>query len=511
MRAIRRTRLSSRRQSNPEEPPCDRYFEQIYLFGASPTGDHRDPYLLGMYPSTNHFLPESETEQIRDLCFPEGLLPISTQTSSDPILKQFVFYLQQKSARLYGICVHVSSVPSFSSNLSRNYPVCLCMVCKSPYLSSQIQIVSYLGLVLAGQVSRGSSHLAVAERQPVRVSGMCHRSLSFDRKFPGIAVLDGLHCPALFFAEIVYLQNLSVSGMEALDLTGNIRLDPPGDLGEVECLTWPTLQVLFSALPPEAIALLYSAILQEHRILMVSSDVQKVSMCVIAAAALIAPFKMAAIVLPVVPGTERFRALVDLPVPYLIGSTTRGATADVVVDLDSGEVLCAVEVLMVPAHHRLVERIEQLILQSRKEIEIPTPTIRSFLSQRPNPGYRAFFKTTDGRIFPSLLKLVPGQRYVFTSQLLDSVLSLFYSHVLCMVEAHLLPCVVTDSSDTDSPVRVLNVEVMLQQFAEQDRPFWTNFFRTQSFEVFSNRMLKDLQKPAVSPRRPRSVPPGLHL
>jgi hypothetical protein len=99
----------------------------------------------------------------------------------------------------------------------------------------------------------------------VKVSEFCDPSLTFDRNFRGFAILKGLNCSALLFEAIVYIQNISISEANSIALTKDVRLDMPKELQEGEAVAGPTLQVLFSALPARSIAILFSAILQEHR------------------------------------------------------------------------------------------------------------------------------------------------------------------------------------------------------------------------------------------------------
>jgi hypothetical protein len=322
-----------------------------------------------------------------------------------------------------------------------------------------------------------------------------------DRQFPGFAVRPGLRCPALFFEEIVFFGKLPVEN-GVVSLTNEIRLEVADRENGPECFARPTLQVLLSTLGPKAIALLYSAILQEERIVMVSSDLQKVSMSVIAAAAMAHPFALAATVLPILPATGGFASLLESPVPYLIGCTRPTNVADIVVDLDTGVVRSAVELKVVPNAQLLAEGLERLIELERDTIEIPPAKIRLFFRNTVNPAYDAFFAAAESSTWPSLLRLVPGQKYVFTAKFVQSAMSLFCAHVLECVRAVLFPCFVTDNTDRNLPVTVLNVDLLIRQFSDKDRPFWATFFRTQLFEMFVNRAVEDFKRqkiPAVHP------------
>jgi hypothetical protein len=356
-----------------------------------------------------------------------------------------------------------------------------------------MQLASYLGLILCGQVTRAMSHLANSERSPMKVCGFCHPELTLDRHFPGFAIRHGLRCPALFFDEIVFLASLTVPG-GGISLTREVRLELPNSMSDAELLAGPTLQVLFSALPASEVALLYSAILQEERILLVSSDIQKVSMCVIAAAALVHPFQLAATVLPIIPATGSFASVLESPVPYLIGSTTESNAPDMVFNLDTATVRCAVNLQALPKSDFLAKRVEKLIEDALNSIEIPPPTIKSFFRSGPNPAHSRFLASADSFTCPSLLRIVPNQKYVFTANLVHAILTVFNAHVLRRVQAVLFPCLVTDLTDHNLPITVLNVDLMLRQFADDDQPFWVTFFRTQLFEMFLNGTLEDFNR-----------------
>jgi hypothetical protein len=89
---------------------------------------------------------------------------------------------------------------------------------------------------------------------------------------------------------------------------------------------------------------------------------------------------------------------------------------------------------------------------------------------------------------------LPKQKYAFTAKLVHDILTVFKSHVMRRVHAALFPCLVTDLTDRNLPITVLNVDLMLCQFAEDDQPFWATFFRTQLFEMFLNGTLESFNR-----------------
>jgi hypothetical protein len=162
-------------------------------------------------------------------------------------------------------------------------------------------------------------------------------------------------------------------------------------------------------------------------------------------------------------------------------------------------VRCAVNLQPLPKSDFLGKRLENLIGGALNSIEIPMTTIKTFFRTFENPAYRAFLASADSFTCPSLLRILPNQKYVFTANLVHAILTVFKAHVMRQVRTALFPCLVTDLTDRNLPITVLNVDLMLRQFADDDQPFWMTFFRTQLFEMFLNGTLESFnrQKPCM--------------
>jgi hypothetical protein len=129
----------------------------------------------------------------------------------------------------------------------------------------------------------------------------------------------------------------------------------------------------------------------------------------------------------------------------------------------------------------------------RERIEIPEE-FSGFGGDRPNPARPLFLKSASNLTFPSLLKLVTDQKYVFTPAFVSIVLTLFGSHIAHVIQNMAAERIATNTSDWENTVTILNRGLMLTRLEEQDLSFWRLFFETQTFEIFETELTERFEK-----------------
>jgi hypothetical protein len=133
VRAIKRYRPSYLDDSFVDAPLCNRFFEQIIPFGRSQTSKHADVCLFGMYP-VNCFPLRKLIESKISFSWRPSVCSFATDSDSHP-----AFILSSTIPnKLDGFCIHFTNAFSFSSNLSRQYSVRLCVFQRYLYLSSHL-------------------------------------------------------------------------------------------------------------------------------------------------------------------------------------------------------------------------------------------------------------------------------------------------------------------------------------------------------------------------------------
>jgi hypothetical protein len=484
-------------------------FDQFLLFGADPNPPSTSSRLLAMFPSTDIALRDAELDQVKEFCFPDGFSELPGQPG--PILTQFLFLLNHRNTRIFGICVQIANPLNFSTSWSRRFPFSLCFLSQCPFLSSHFQFAAYLSRLLCGQISLQNCHLQLKKsigRPTLSVRGFCHPSLTLDRSFPAIAVARGLSAPKLLFDELLFFYSLPTRLNEARPdpltfLTPDTPFSLPLRFPEAKCLAYPTLHVLFSSLDIPTIIHLYTAILLEERVLLVSKSLFRASFCVAAALALIAPFTASASVLPIVPRSSAFVHLFDSPIPFLYGAMVASGEADLIVDLDRGEIVKSNANLPgLPRAAVLRQQLEALIEASLDKVLVPPRELATFFGRRrPNPDYAKFIAGREAEVCPKLHG--PNEmKYIFTPFLVEDVLAAFGSHIAPVISEQGKNCFVTDVTDATRPVTVLNTDLFPEQFALEEKPFWVQFAGTQMFDVFWNRMADDHSRTKARKRKP---------
>ncbi|OHT00833.1 hypothetical protein TRFO_07834 [Tritrichomonas foetus] len=481
------TRGNSIKHSNDtQEESQKKIFDQFFIFGAPPNGnDPEKPILLSMFPSTEYTQNGEDIEELIKYCFPKSYTTISeTISSHDTILSEFAFFVNKPSKpRTYGICVQIKSSPDFApfftSNFSRRYPFAICLLSSVPFLVSHFQVALYLALLLTGKVQPENSMRI--DRSSFKVKGFCYPSLTLDKKSPTIAVLQGFSAPLMLVDQLFkYWQYPVVPQAKPIIEPKYCDLLPsyiPVNLSSMQCLSFPTMDVLFSALPPLMIVQLYTAILLGKNILLVSTDPHKFSLCVISLVTLTRPFKLHMNVFPVI----NIQTHIDESIPYLAGSPTLNqSTAEVVCDLDTVIMTSKNPIPDLPNQAEIIKKIEMVMKNQEKCITMPPQTSKYLFSSVANPEYYEFVHKIEPTAFPPLYTSFYPQKYVFKSVLVDNIREIFASHIAIQLNSAI-------RASFDEGKEAINIDLFKKTVNSIANPFYNLFIFSKVFENFVSR------------------------
>ncbi|KAH0792976.1 uDENN domain containing protein [Histomonas meleagridis] len=479
-------------------------FDQFFILGAHPFhGPCEEPNFLAFFPPTGFNRSNEELRKLKEFCYPKGFNEAQRNPKNKSILQsEFVFYLtNNNSERTYGICVHVylddpNTSAFFCTQDNRSYPFCFCFLASTPFLSSHFQFLSYLALVICGRVE--STHLkGVESKPPFEIQGDCLDGLKINSN-QTIAVIEGIESPPILSEELIFYYKLPTHQTNVyqrpIHLADEIDLCLPLHK-DINPLAYPTLHALFSCLSPTIIVQLYNAILLEQHILIVSNDVHKLSLSVIAITQLLDPFQTQALLIPVFPDNESLDQILETPVPYIIGAFKTSATPDVIVNLDKGTIQLPSEFPMFPKYKELISSLEEILSKYSKSILVPKKHIRpllGLLTKKKNPEYQSFIDNMSVYVFPSIYTKNISMKYVFTTFIVDDIIRLFKNFFPPVLDDLVKCCFVTDNTtytgDYYKPVTVLNMELLNSTVPEEDQEFYSLFFPTQLFDTFCNSL-----------------------
>ena len=531
-RKIKMKRLSFSLVQQQELIKIEKMFDQFYIFGAAPDDSQpKKPTLLVSYPSTSDKYSSNDgmLKHLKSFCFPNGFRELSKKKSDNILLSEFVFYFSNEATdKTFGICVQFqipdNVSPFFASNLSKKYPFCLCFLTKVPYLSSHFQFASYLALMLCGDQQSFKASLSSnplkKPRLPLPVHGFCNKALTMDKNYPSVAVIKGFHVPKLLYDELSFFHSLEVNHEKGssipIPLSADMSLYLPSHFTRNKCLAYPTFHAFFSALTPETIITIYTALLLEQRILFVSKDKQLASFSVIASTSLIAPFSTQANVMPILPCSKKFQNILQSPVPYVIGSTKENNDVDVIVFLDKNTISLQSPLPTLPGASALAEKLENLLNDSAESILVPPKENKSFFGHRThNPSYDKFMNSTNVYVYPTVFTKYIPIKYILTPFVIEDILSLFADFLAPSLTDSISSCFVTDTTDPENPITVFNKDLLLSIIPDNEKEFYSAFLSTQIFSEFCEAKTDDFSRskldfyhvnPKAEVRRSNSLP-----
>lgn len=483
------------------KPKHSRKFETFFIIGREPQKQVNQPSILTMFPSTQISYSNSELEQIKDFCFPNGFTPLDPSIENPLILNHFIFTIKHDDEVNYGVCMYINAsngqLPFFASPSSKKYPFCLCLLTYSPAFVSHFRFLSLIAKLLTCQIALPPRINNFKQTIPLR--GFCHPSLTMDKSTPQLAVFPGLRAPRGLSDELTFYR--------IQDPYSNVnQSNPSPQIREKDSKTVinrligrGTFHALFSSFGgidflkerviPKIIEC-YTNILLEQRILFFSTSFQRASLSIFALNTLIYPFQPSSNIISILPENDNYAPFKDSPVPYLIGTVGKSQNGDVYVNLDSGEISInpSVSSFQLPEQKELEKKL-QLILDQRSDIEIPQKTIRTglFMKVSENPKFVDFQQkiSQDPQIFP-VFDLNEPMSVILRPDMVDQILTAFHHHLSNIVDPILPSCFATDSTDINHPITVLNQDLFLSHVNPEDAPFFQAFLNTHGFQEYTN-------------------------
>lgn len=490
-RKRRFTESSERRSFDDMEPT--HLFEHFMILGIPPDFDLTkplEPRILFLFPAAPLLFSEDDFNQTADFCFPNGIEPHGlTYKRKNIFISEFVFRLDSKS--IYGVCVHFianpARVPFFATDDTIKYPFCFCILTKDPILSVHFQYLTYMTLLYCRVLNpEGERDIQYHEVQD-------GPTLSYLEEEKGTARWPGTRYPDVLHTELEYFMGMKRADNRDLKyvLSEDLRLVIPPIKTEIVSIALPTLDVLFSCLSVANITKLFEALLLEHHTIFKSKDLHLLTLSVLAARALLSPFKIGASLLPIVPNTPRHLPILEAPFPYIYGITSTSSMPSIslpqnmcVVDLDKGTIDDPMLDVELPGQAQFIRTIENALKQDKQYILAPPPYIKQKDKKVPNKDFLEFLDRVHFYMRPPRYLKFIKPKYVFIPPLVESLLNTFSHHIANKLEGRISPCFVTDSTDCEHPVTIFNKDLFLASVPKDEEAFYQEFTGTQIFTQF---------------------------
>lgn len=476
-------------------PPEKDYGEFTDFDESSPT-----PEILFIYPSAPLIFTSQEFSTLTHFCFPKGLKKVRDPNNKRVFIDQFSFRLTASAYgdTVYGICTHINVAPFerifFADEKSNQYVFCFCFLTTNPLFSSIFQYSTFLALWICFNFKYVPHPGAYEKFTPptLEMTKVVLPGLDFAA---GSQRSKSMRIPRSFLQELAWfytLQPISESPQH-LTLSSKLHLVIPKLLPYENYILYPCLDSLFSCLSNENVVTLYTNLLLEEQTVFVSSNIHILTLSIIAAVTLLAPFSHNGTIMPVIPSDPQFSALLDSPVPYVCGKLIDRdeefvAPAHVcVVDLDHDQVYEQHKIPELPNSQELKQNIKNILKEHEEQILVPQQIVKLGVLKKQtkvNEKYIEFLKTISDYVCPRAIINLKYQKYVFSLDVSNKIIDCFKNAVAPTVESLIKPCFVTETTDISNPVTIFNKELFLLSVPETDRPFFTAFINTTMFQDF---------------------------
>ena len=470
----------------------EKLFEHIMIVGAAPDGESTDPRLLFLAPAYPLLFKEEEFDHAIQFCFPAGLKPHGREYSrQNMLITQFTFRISGIND-VYGVCCQIvinpRRVPFFVSERTLNLPFCFCILTRNPVLSVHFQYLTYLAMLFNRVVNPAERPKAVVA---VEAAGPSISYLTVEKntaRWPNTRFVE------LFSNELLFLGTVKADPNRdrKFQLSEKMKLVIPHLVSENENLANPCLDVLFSNLSVPDIVRLYAALLLEHHTIFKSKKLHKVTNAVLAARAILSPFRVESTLLPIIPNNSSFLPLLESPVPYICGLVASAPIANVtlpeqlcIVDLDKKTVTDAELKVDVPRHKELIDKLNKVITDYEDVITYPSKTASK-------QKYNQFFEAVSPFMRPIPFLKTKPQKYVFFPAVVEAILGIFSNHFSHELE-NLKACFVTDSTDLSHPITVFNKDLFLASVTPDQENFYEMFINTTMFQQYCEGKTDEMQ------------------
>ena len=403
------------------------------------------------------------------------------------LLDEFIFRLS--GCDVYGSCQHLilnpRRIPFFASATSVKYPFCLCLLSRVPCFSAYFAWLVFA----AGYIDR----LWDPVNKILEAALVEHE---FERYFEieGLTITHGFgHWNGSRFSEHLakvvidfWEQTVKAERDQRVALGPELSATIPHAMSDIQYISYPTLDMLYSCLEIPDIVKLYTAVLLEHHVLVQSQSLHKVTFAIMGVRAMLTPFAIGATLLPIVPNTPGHMALLEAPVPFIAGVLKTGEPFDppkqcCVVDLDEGTVTDLDLQVQLPGAKHVITKMGQTINEYREWITMPPKP----KSGKVTDSFKKFVEGVHPFNTPARYLTAFPQKYVFPPPVVDSILKVLQEQLPEKLKECLIPCLVTDSTDLSNPVTVLNDTLFASYIPREEQKFYKAFMATMIFELYS--------------------------
>ena len=493
-------------------------FENFLMIGVPPDADPNKPELklLTVFPCYPLALSFSDLQSTINYAFPTGVVKTKQPTDGEgAIIDEFTFGLRGADEMLYGVCIHFR-IPEKTDDLlfvtenNKNFAFCYVLLTHQMDLTAHFRFLTYL----VKSVIRWEKVIVDVDlpndMQPCKISfsgeyeveapsGMTRLSNFFRYK--------KMKINKWFARDISHYMGLQRRDKNYLYYQSNntqiIIPAVPRVVSNAFTVGCATFDCLFSLLSVDNIIKLYTAIVLEHKVIIVSQKVSRVSNCVLAFRALLHPLKIQACFIPVFPSLPEYQELLQNPTPFIYGMPITANSNIKITDdqiciafVDKNEVVDKSLDVRIPDADDLKEQLKCILTSYEAEIKVPERFHKRLLqgtmplNTEPSQAWVDFFKNIDPMMMPPHYMSQLQQNYIFTPRVVNKILNIFRnaSFIKFIIEYE-EGCRVTETTDPDDPIIVFNKDMFMTITGPKHKEFFEKFLDTQMFETFIQRRI----------------------
>lgn len=463
------------------------------------------PALLFAYPS--HIFPykSDEFNRITQFCYPTGLIKSKLQPT-EYVINQFVFGLNDNGSLQFCICTHVNLANSRFHAVAKagnEGLFCFCSVTSMPMFSAHYNFHEFLLLHLLGITTPPPNmNIEGLLGEGVITEGFQEKAEETKANFLLFNPPLRLHPDDPLFAstELSLITKEFMSSIEfyfriivddtktvtySLSEVNQMYVVPKGE--SVLEIARYCYDVLFSCLSVENIVRFFRALLLESHILVVSSDINKVTFGTLAALPLVLPLSCKCSMLPLIPDNDDYFQILDSPVPFVFGALATKNLASypispdiTVVNLDTNTVMYPQDVQHLPGAPNLRKDITALLSQ----MNVLVPKVQPMALQAIE-----FWTRRMSCLLPTSVKRRIGLSYSFCPLDTNRILDLFQTFLKPFVDqGRLAKCILRDTTSDQGSIAVFIKEFYFIDRTPKDNVFLESFIATQAFTSYFDQL-----------------------
>jgi hypothetical protein len=441
-------------------------FDQFFLIGADPLtlSPPPIPTILMSYPASNSFLTCEEISELPFFCFPFTFSPITA--NREKFLQQFIFEIGGNSNpfRIFGICT-ITLFPNtwFNSLSTKDYPICLCFLTRTPLIATSFHILYFLAKFLSGSVSTITPTIEL----------QCSAQQMIFREIPNS-----------FLQELCYFRRITPHDSKiSLALGHKSVMTIPSLFQASNAIFYASLDLLFSSLSVENVMHALSLLLLERQVVILCSDVHQLTLGALCLRELLRPFRWRGAFLPLLPDRDKFRAILEAPMPYVVGvlkstKTIKIPEYAVMIDLDNDTLIDPEMSPLMPGAKGIVEGLRKRI----QGAELPP-----MWGNGRNPRYAQIVREKKCEFASWHSYVLCERKFLFTENQVDEIADFCTKMMAPQLAVRTELFFVTDRTFQCSPVTIFNRRLFLESLEGVDAVFCTAFCQTMMFQEFVDK------------------------